>query len=110
MVDELAADARGPQADFSTAPRAVVDVLAHRLLAVLAALRAELADPAYNLILRTAPTGYEESLFLVWSLQLFARLEIAAGLELATASPSSPSHRKTAAARLRNRMYPTVTS
>ena len=42
-----------------------IHATARCLRAVLAALRAELDDPAYNIVVRTAPGGYEAAPFLV---------------------------------------------
>ncbi|MGW7532518.1 galactose-1-phosphate uridylyltransferase [Amycolatopsis sp. NPDC054798] len=101
---------RTPAADFAAAPRSTVVALARSLRAVLAALRAELSDPAYNLVVHTAPTGYEKAPYAAWSVQLLPRLEIAAGLELATGVPVVTVAPETAAARLRARIAPSLVS
>ncbi|WP_020658927.1 galactose-1-phosphate uridylyltransferase [Amycolatopsis benzoatilytica] len=101
---------RRPAADFAAAPPETIEALAHCLRVVLAALQTELGDPAYNLVLRTAPTGYEDAPFTAWSLQLVPRLGIAAGLELATGIPVVTVAPETAAARLRARVSPTIAS
>ncbi|MEV0067952.1 MULTISPECIES: galactose-1-phosphate uridylyltransferase [unclassified Amycolatopsis] len=93
-----------PHADFAVAPRASIDALARCLRAVLSAARAEFGDPAYNLVVRTAPSGFEDAPFLAWSLQLLPRLGIAAGLELVTGIPVVTVSPERAAARLRNRV------
>ncbi|MFI5615772.1 galactose-1-phosphate uridylyltransferase, partial [Amycolatopsis sp. NPDC051903] len=95
---------REPRADFAAAPRHSVEELARCLRAVLSALRAEFDDPAYNLVVHTAPTGFEDAPFLGWSLQLVPRLAIAAGLELATGIPVVTVAPERSAARLRNRL------
>lgn len=87
--------------DFATANAEEIHATARCLRAVLAALRAELGDPAYNIVVRTAPGGYETAPFLAWSLQLVPRLEIPAGLELATGVPVTTVSPEHAAARLR---------
>ncbi|RJQ87235.1 galactose-1-phosphate uridylyltransferase [Amycolatopsis panacis] len=107
---EVAFLPRALDADFATAPRETIDALAHSLRVVLSALRAELGDPAYNLVVRTAPTGYEDAPFAAWSLRLLPRLTIAAGLELATGIPVITVPPETAAARLRTHVSPTVAS
>lgn len=88
--------------DFAAAPPEEIHAVAHCLRAVLGALRAELDDPAYNLIVRTAPCGFEQAPFLAWSLQIVPRLEIPAGLELATGVPVTTVPPEHAAAQLRN--------
>ncbi|MGW5718534.1 galactose-1-phosphate uridylyltransferase [Amycolatopsis sp. NPDC003865] len=90
-----------PRADFAAATAEEIHAAAGCLRAVLAALRAELADPAYNVVLRTAPRGYESAPFLAWSLQVVPRLEVPAGLELATGVPVTTVVPEHAAARLR---------
>ena len=87
--------------DFAAASAAEIQAVARCLRVILGALRAELDDPAYNLIVRTAPCGFEEAPFLAWSLQLVPRLEIPAGLELATGVPVTTVPPEHAAARLR---------
>ncbi|MGW4489002.1 galactose-1-phosphate uridylyltransferase [Amycolatopsis sp. NPDC004368] len=100
---------RKPDADFAAAPRSGVEAVARCLRAVLSALRTEFSDPAYNLVLRTAPSGYEDAPFLAWSLQLLPRFDIAAGLELATGIPVVTVSPDQAAARLRTRVAAAVT-
>ncbi|MGW4394083.1 galactose-1-phosphate uridylyltransferase [Amycolatopsis nivea] len=101
---------RTPAADFAAAPRSTVEALARALRSVLAALRAELSDPAYNLVVHTAPTGYEDAPFAAWSVRVVPRLEIAAGLELATGIPVVTVAPETAAARLRARIASSLVS
>jgi UDPglucose--hexose-1-phosphate uridylyltransferase len=76
-----------PRADFADAPGDEIASIATILRRVLAAMHAELDDPAYNLLLHTAPTGYEAAPFLSWYLSIVPRLTIPAGLELATGVP-----------------------
>lgn len=87
--------------DFAAASAGEIQATARCLRAVLAALHAELGDPAYNIVVRTAPGGYETAPFLAWSLQLVPRLEIPAGLELATGVPVTTVAPEHAAAHLR---------
>jgi len=90
------------RADFATVPADELAATARTLRKVLAALRAELGDPSYNLILRTAPTGLEHVPYLCWQLRLLPRPAVPAGLELATGIPvitTAPEH---AAKRLRS--------
>ncbi|MGK3206759.1 galactose-1-phosphate uridylyltransferase [Amycolatopsis sp. MEPSY49] len=88
-------------ADFAAATAEEIRATAGCLGAVLAALRAELGDPAYNVVVRTAPRDYESAPFLAWSLQVVPRLEIPAGLELATGVPVTTVTPEHAATRLR---------
>nr|WP_225956673.1 DUF4921 family protein [Amycolatopsis lexingtonensis] len=90
-----------PRPDFAASTEEEIHATAGCLRAVLAALRAELGDPAYNVVVRTAPCGYEAAPFLAWSLQVVPRLEIPAGLELATGVPVTTVSPEHAAARLR---------
>lgn len=90
-----------PRPDFAAATAEEIHATAGCLRAVLAALRAELGDPAYNVVVRTAPRGYEAAPFLAWSVQVVPRLEIPAGLELATGVPVTTVSPEHAAARLR---------
>ncbi|MFG1644620.1 galactose-1-phosphate uridylyltransferase [Amycolatopsis sp. NPDC049252] len=97
---------RAGRPDFAAAPAEEVHAIARCLRAVLAAMRAELGDPAYNIVVRTAPAGFETAPFLAWSLQLVPRLEIPAGLELATGVPVTTVTPEHAAARLRTALGP----
>ncbi|GAB3147754.1 galactose-1-phosphate uridylyltransferase [Amycolatopsis stemonae] len=87
--------------DFAAATTEEIRATAGCVRTVLAALRAELGDPAYNVVVRTAPRSYETAPFLAWSLQVVPRLEIPAGLELATGVPVTTVAPEHAAARLR---------
>lgn len=71
------------------------------LRAVLGAMRDDLEDPAYNLVLHTAPTGCETAPFLSWHLSVVPRLAVPAGLELATGMPVLTVAPEDCAARLR---------
>ncbi|MFD8496044.1 galactose-1-phosphate uridylyltransferase [Amycolatopsis sp. NPDC059657] len=93
-----------PRADFTAVPADELCAVALALRTVLGALRGELGDPAYNLVLNTAPTGMEDAPFLTWSLRIVPRLTIAAGLELATGIPVVTTPPERAAARLRARI------
>ncbi|MFK0246050.1 DUF4931 domain-containing protein [Amycolatopsis azurea] len=92
------------RADFAAATRTEIADVARSLRRVLQALDDELGDPAYNLVVETAPTGWERAAFLSWSIRILPRLEITAGLELATGIPvvtTTPEH---AASVLRDRI------
>ena len=89
------------RADFVAVPRAELTGIAAVLRAVLAALRLELDDPPYHLIVHTAPTGWETAPFLAWYLRIVPRLTIPAGLELATGIPVLTATPEIAADRLR---------
>lgn len=92
------------RADFGAVPADELRAVARMLRRVLAALRDELTDPAYNLILHTAPTGLEEEPSLSWWLRVHPRLAVPAGLELATGVPVSTVLPEEAAKRLTARV------
>ncbi|TNC21826.1 galactose-1-phosphate uridylyltransferase [Amycolatopsis alkalitolerans] len=89
------------RADFAAVPDEELPSVAHVLRRVLAALRDELGDPAYNLILHTAPAGLEHVPYLTWWLRIHPRLALPAGLELATGVPVITVLPEDAAKRLR---------
>lgn len=80
------------RADFAGVPADELAPIASVLRALLAALRLELDDPAYHLIVHTAPTGLENVPFLSWYLRIVPRLTVPAGLELATGVPRAHHH------------------
>lgn len=92
------------RADFAAVPPDELAATAQVVRTVLAALRDELDDPAYNLILHTAPVGLEHVPYLSWWLRIVPRLTIPAGLELATGIPVSTVTPEEAAKRLRGRI------
>jgi len=92
------------RADFAAVPDNELHSVARVLRSVLAALRDELHDPAYNLIVHTAPVGLEQAPYLCWSLRIVPRLAIPAGLELATGIPVVTTTPDEAARRLRARL------
>lgn len=75
------------RADFAAVPHDELTAVASGLRAVLAAMRVALHDPAYNLIVHTAPTSWVAAPFLSWYLRIVPRLRTPAGLELATGIP-----------------------
>lgn len=87
--------------DFTVAHGQELAGIAAVLRAVLAALRLELGDPAYHLIVHTAPTGWENAPYLSWYLRIVPRLAVPAGLELATGIPVLTTTPEDAADRLR---------
>lgn len=89
------------RADFAAVPADELMPIASVLRASLAALRLELDDPAYHLIVHTAPTGWENAPFLSWYLRIVPRLAVPAGLELATGMPVLTTTPEDAATRLR---------
>ncbi|NKQ54006.1 galactose-1-phosphate uridylyltransferase [Amycolatopsis sp. K13G38] len=92
------------RADFAAVPHGELDGIARALRTVLAALHTELHEPAYNLVLHTAPVGLEHVPYLSWWLRILPRLTIPAGLELATGIPVSTVLPEEAAKRLRDRV------
>jgi UDPglucose--hexose-1-phosphate uridylyltransferase len=89
------------RADFAEVPARDLPAIAGTLRATLAALRAELDDPAYHLIVHTAPTGWEAAPYLSWYLRIVPRVTVPAGLELATGIPVLTVTPEDAATRLR---------
>jgi len=95
---------RRHEARVTAATDAELDAVASLLVRLAAALRAAAGDPAYNLVLHTAPPGSED---FHWHLELMPRLAPLAGFEAGTGffiNPVDPAH---AAAALRARMLPT---
>ncbi|WP_037305875.1 galactose-1-phosphate uridylyltransferase [Amycolatopsis orientalis] len=101
---ELRVLPRRIRADFATVPADELGGVARVLRIALRALRDELADPAYNLIVDTAPSGWEQAPFLAWSLRILPRADVAAGLELATGIPVVTTTPEQAAAALRSKI------
>lgn len=89
------------RADFAQVPGEELTATGAALRAVLGALRDDLDDPAYNLVLHTAPTGWETAPFLSWHLSVMPRLTVPAGLELATGMPVLTTAPEDCARRLR---------
>lgn len=89
------------RADFGAATPDELATVAGSLRTVLAALRTALADPAYNLVLHTAPMAWLTAPFLAWHLQVLPRLTTPAGLEVATGIPVLTTRPEDCAARLR---------
>ncbi len=89
------------RADFAAVPQDELTSVACGLRAVLAALRVTLHDPAYNLIVHTAPTEWTSAPFLTWYLRVVPRLRTPAGLELATRIPVLTIRPETCAHQLR---------
>ncbi|HKS44887.1 MAG TPA: DUF4921 family protein [Amycolatopsis sp.] len=92
------------RADFAAVSPGELAGVARVLRLVLAALRDELDDPSYNLVLHTTPVGLEHVPYLSWSLHIRPKLATPAGLELATGIPVvtiTPEH---AAKSLRDRI------
>lgn len=92
------------RADFAAIPRDELGAIARALRLVLSALREELDDPSYHLILHTAPVGLEHVPYLTWSLRVLSRQAVPAGLELASGIPVITSTPEESAKRLRNRL------
>lgn len=58
--------------------------LAEAVREVLRAMHGSLADPAYNLIVNSAPRRHADEPDFVWHIEILPRLSVAAGFELAT--------------------------
>lgn len=89
------------RADFGAATPDELTAVADNLGAVLTAQGIALADPAYNLVLHTAPMTWTSAPFLAWHLQVLPRLSTPAGLEVATGIPVLTVRPEDCAARLR---------
>ena len=89
------------RADFGAATPDELTAVADSLRVVLAALRITLADPAYNVVLHTAPMAWTTAPFLAWHLQVLPRLSTPAGLEVATGIPVLTIRPEDCATRLR---------
>lgn len=89
------------RADFDAATPAELAAVADVLRTVLAAMRAALADPAYNLVVHTAPMDRAGAPYLAWYVRVLPRLLTQAGLELATGIPVLTTRPEDCAARLR---------
>jgi UDPglucose--hexose-1-phosphate uridylyltransferase len=90
------------QPSFGDASPDVLDELARVLRGVLGALRAALDDPAYNLVVHSAPAGEEHLRYFVWHVRITPRLGTPAGFELATGIPVVSVLPEESAARLRS--------
>ncbi|RSN24227.1 galactose-1-phosphate uridylyltransferase [Streptomyces sp. WAC 05977] len=101
---ELRLVPRRARADFAAVPKAELPEIAHMLRLVLGALDEEIADLAYNIVVDTAPTGWEHAPFLSWSIQILPRRAVPAGLEAATGIPVVTTAPERAAACLRARL------
>jgi UDPglucose--hexose-1-phosphate uridylyltransferase len=89
------------RADFDAATRPELTAVAASLRTVLAAMRVTLDDPAYNLVLHTAPMDWAAAPFLAWYLRVLPRLSTPAGLEVATGIPVLTIRPEDCATRLR---------
>jgi UDPglucose--hexose-1-phosphate uridylyltransferase len=69
---------------FTTTPAVVCEQLGRSLVALLRRTREAFADPAYNLVLHTAPKRWLADPALHWYWQITPRLTRAAGFELGT--------------------------
>lgn len=89
------------RADFDAATPAELAAVAVALRTTLAAMRVALDDPAYNLVLHTAPMDAASAPFLAWYVRVLPRLSTPAGLEVATGIPVLTTRPEDSAARLR---------
>lgn len=93
---------RREQASFGELADEAAPVLARVLGDVLKALRLQLEDPPYNLVISSVPPGDEGMRYFVWHLEVLPRLTIPAGLELGTGIAVNPSLPEATAAALRD--------
>jgi len=87
---------------FTTISSKDREQLAGSLIALLRQMQAAFNDPAYNLVLHTAPKPWHDDAALHWYWQLTPRLTRTAGLELATDLNVNPLAPEYAASQLRN--------
>jgi UDPglucose--hexose-1-phosphate uridylyltransferase len=87
---------------FTTTPAAERDRLGACLARLLRQTRDAFDDPAYNLVLHTAPKRWRGDAALHWYWQLVPRLTRSAGLELAAGFSINPLAPEEAAAQLRD--------
>lgn len=92
---------RENRASFSAVPAAELSDLAAILGVTLRALHSELGDPAYNLVVHTAPSAWPAAQFLCWRLRIVPRLGRAGGFELGTGTAVCTVPPEEAAVRLR---------
>ena len=97
---------RAGAASFGLADDATLDEFAITLRAVLAGLRSVLADPAYNLVVYSAPIGDEDQAYFVWHCRIVPRLSTTAGFELGTGMRINPSTPEQTASVLRQVVAP----
>jgi len=95
---EVVLQPRRHQARFAAASGDVLAAVAGQLNATCRALRAVAGDPAYNLVLHTAPVGVED---FHWHLELLPRLAPLAGFETGTGFHINPVAPESAASDLR---------
>lgn len=92
---------RHEQASFGDLTDEAAPALARMLRDLLKALRVQLEDPPYNLVISSVPPGDEGTRYFVWHLRVLPRVTIPAGLELGTGIAVNPSLPESTAADLR---------
>lgn len=98
---ELEIVPRVRRADFGGVPAGELADLAGLLGRTLRALSSELGDPAYNLVLHTAPAAWPDAPFLCWWMRLSPRLSLPGGFELGSGMAVCTCPPEEAASRLR---------
>ncbi|SHF70535.1 galactose-1-phosphate uridylyltransferase [Streptoalloteichus hindustanus] len=106
---ELWLQPRTPRADVTTVPDSELADIAACLRQALAALRTAFDDPPYNLVVDTAPRGWEGADYLSWQIRIVPRLTTLAGFELATGVPVLTLSPEEAVTRLRAAAPPAPT-
>lgn len=103
---ELEIVPRRSRADFAAVPQPELHDLADVLGRTLRALSSELADPAYSLVVHTAPSAWQDAPFLCWRLRLIPRLGRPGGFELGSGTAVCTCPPEEAASRLRRWVRP----
>jgi len=93
---------RKHNAAFTWISSAELKGVASILLKTLQALRNLLGDPAYNLVLRSAPTGDEDVRYLHWYLLVVPRITTPAGFEIGSGIYINPIPPEVCGQELRN--------
>lgn len=81
---------RNPASTFDAADAETVAALPEILIDVLARLRDALGDPAYNLIINSAPRRHADEPDFVWFVEVWPRTTTRAGFEIGTGMGINP--------------------
>lgn len=92
---------RKHQADFSAMDDHLLGKMGLIIRDTLKTLTSSLKNPPYNMVLHTAPTGYEDSAYYHWHLEILPRLTTVAGFEWGTGIYINPTPPEEAARYLR---------
>lgn len=96
---------RRERASFGALTEVAVPALARMLRDLLMALRLQLEDPPYNLVISSVPPADEGTRYFVWHLKVLPRVTIPAGLELGWGVAVNPSLPEATARELRDALH-----